>query len=186
MYIIYLYCETWAFFMPPCSHRFITMPTRNKRSRLAKELQHQGHTGFAKRARVAPSPEGSVYCPSDGDTDGGVSARDTEDTSDDQEMALAAEGLQRVYVGLLPEDLQLNRVKHRKKPRRPAVYTGDSSTTAWRRKKAQEKAAKGCRTLDAFIQRKVCSSRPNEVNSLTLTIFRRDSAARHHLSQKEM
>jgi len=41
----------------------------NKRSKLAKELQHQGHTGFAK-CKTAPSPDGSVYCPSDNDADG--------------------------------------------------------------------------------------------------------------------
>jgi len=71
-------------------------------------LQHQGHTGFAKCARVAPSPEGSVYCPSDGDTDADDSAQDTEDTGDNQAMALGAEGLQCLYAEILPEDLQHN------------------------------------------------------------------------------
>ena len=139
------------------------MPSLNKRSKLAKELRHQGRTGFAKCARVAPSPEGSVYCPSDGDTDAGDSARDTEDTGENEAMTLAVEGLQHLYAEILPKDLQHNRVNHQIQPRRPAVYTRDSSTTAWRRKKAQEKAAKGCRTLDAFIQRKVCSGGPNKV-----------------------
>jgi hypothetical protein len=127
------------------------MPSLNKRSKLAKELQQQGCTGFAKCTRVALSPEGSVYCPSDGDIDAGDSARDTEDTGENEAMTLAAEGLQHLYMEILPEDLQHNRVNHQIQPRRPAVYTRDSSTTAWKRKKAQEKAAKGCRTLDAFI-----------------------------------
>jgi hypothetical protein len=97
-----------------------------------------------------------VYCPSDGDADAGQSAGDTDDTGDNQAVASAAEGLQRLYAEILPEDLQLNQVNPQKKRRRQAVYTRDSSTTAWRRKKAQKKAAEGCGTLDAFIQRKVC------------------------------
>jgi hypothetical protein len=139
------------------------MPARSKRSRLAKEMRHQGRTGFAKRAKVAPSPEGSVYCPSDSDADADQSAGDTEETGDNQSIVSAAEGLQRLYAEILPEDLQQNRAKPQTKRRRPAVYTGESSTTAWRRKKTQEKAAKGCMTLDAFIQRKVCSGGPYEV-----------------------
>ena len=39
----------------------LTMLAGNKRSKLAKELQHQGCTGFAKCA-TASSPYGSVYC----------------------------------------------------------------------------------------------------------------------------
>ena len=41
---------------------------------------------------------------------------------------------------------------------RQSVYTGDSRTTAWRKNTAQKKAAEGCKTLDAFISRKVCPS----------------------------
>ena len=135
----------------------------NKRSRIARELRHQGRTGFAKRANAAPTPEGPVYCPSDSDAD--EQAVDMDDIGDDQAIASDAEGLQRLYADFLPEDLQLNRVHPQNKHKRPVVYTGDSSTTAWQRKMAQRKAAEGCGTLDAFIQRKVGSGKPNEVKS---------------------
>jgi hypothetical protein len=139
------------------------MPPANKRSRIARELRHQGHTGFAKHANAAPTPEGSVYCPSDSDAD--EQAIDMDDIGDDQAIASDAEGLQRLYADFLPEDLQLNRVHPQNKHKRPVVYTGDSSTTAWQRKMAQRKVAKGCGMLDAFIQWKVGSGKPNEVKS---------------------
>ena len=82
------------------------MPSGNKRSRLARELQHQGRTGFAKCANPVPTPEGSIYCPSDSDAD--ELAIDMDDIGDDQAIASDAEGLQCLYADFLPEDLQLN------------------------------------------------------------------------------
>jgi hypothetical protein len=102
------------------------MPTRSKRSKLAKELWHQGRTGFVKRA-TAPSPDGSVYCPSDNDAE--RLSTDTEDRGDDRAMAAVAEPLQHLYAEHLPDHLQLN--PRNKCKNRPAVYTKESSTTAW-------------------------------------------------------
>jgi hypothetical protein len=82
------------------------MPPGNKRARLARGLQHQGCTGFAKHANAAPTPEGSVYCPSDSNADKQVI--DMDNIWDDQAIASDAEGLQCLYVDFLPEDLQLN------------------------------------------------------------------------------
>ncbi len=82
------------------------MPPGKKRSRLARELRHQGHTGFAKHANAAPTLEGSVYCPLDSDAD--ELAIDMDDIGDDQAIASDADGLQHLYVDFLPEDLQLN------------------------------------------------------------------------------
>jgi hypothetical protein len=141
----------------------------SKRSRLAKELRHQGCTSFTKCAKAAPTPKGSVYCPSGSDAD--ESPVDMDDIGDDQGIISAVDGLQRLYVEFLPENLWLNRVNPQNKLKRPVVYTRNSRTTAWRRRTAQEKAAEGCRTLDAFIQRKVGSGEPDEVESI----------ASHHL-----
>lgn len=140
------------------------MPPGSKKSRLAKELRDQGRTSFAKRAKAAPTSDGSVYCLSGSDAD--ESPIDMDDIDDHQAVISAADGLQRLYAEFLPEDLRLNRVNPQNKPKRPVVYTKDSRTTAWRRRKAQKKAAEGCRTLDAFIQRKVGCGDPNEVESI--------------------
>ncbi len=117
-----------------------------------------GDTGFVKCA-TAPSPDSSVYCLSGNDAE--TLSTDTEDRGDDQAMTAVAEPLQCLYTKCLPDHLQLN--SQNKHKNRPAVYTKESSTIAWQRDKAQRKVAKGCMTLDTFIQRKVSSAELNEV-----------------------
>lgn len=140
------------------------MPVRSRRSRSAKKKRPQGQSSFAKRAS-APSPDGSVYCLSDSDTD--ASNVDTDSSNcrgRDDQAAASMEGLQRLYSVFLPPHLQLNensRGKRQKMTKRSAVYTKDSRTTAWRKNVAQKKAAKGSMTLDAFVQRKVGSDEPD-------------------------
>src|SRR6266851_1835819 len=142
-----------------------TMLAGNRKSRRAKELRCQGHAGFAKRAKTAPSLDGSVYCPSDNGGDESSTDSDMGDIEDKQLEGSAAEPLQRLYVEFLPDHLQLDYAwnMHKKVLNRPAVYTRDSNTTSWRRKMMQKKVAEGYMTLDAFIQRKVCPREPNEV-----------------------
>jgi hypothetical protein len=145
-----------------------TMPVRSRRSRDAKKKRLEGCSGFVKRAS-APSPDRSVYSLSDTNTD--ASTMDTDSSSGrgrDDQAAASMEGLQRLYSVFLPPHLQLNearREKRQKVSKRSAVYTRDSRTTAWRRKVAQGKAAKGCTTLDGFIKRKVSSDEPDGVQS---------------------
>ena len=148
------------------------MPARSKKSRRAKELQCQGCNGLATRAKTAPSSDISEYCPSDDGVNESSTDSDMGDIGDEQPERSAAEQLQRLYVGILPDHLQLDGAQNMQKkvPNRPVINTGDSSTTSWRRKTVQRKAAEGCMTLDAFIQRKVCPRVPNKV---------RDSASHH-------
>ena len=134
------------------------MPVVSRRSRVAKSKRRKGHTGFTKRAS-APSPDTSVYCLSDGNTDTSTVGTDSSNRGGrDNQAAAPVEGLQRLYSVFLPPRLQLKedgREKRYKISKRSAVYTGRSRTTAWRRGVAQRKAADGCTTLDVFVQRKV-------------------------------
>lgn len=138
------------------------MPVGSWRSRAAKQRRCHRCAGFIKGVRT-PSPDGSMYHVSDSNTD--TSTEDTDSSNGrgrDDQGAASIEGLQRLYSVFLPPHLQLNeysREKRQKMSRRPAVYTRDSWTTTWRRDVAQKKAAKGCGTLDAFVQRKVGSIR---------------------------
>lgn len=142
-----------------------TMAVGSRRSRNAKMKRREGHVGFAKRAST-PSPDRSVYSLSDTNTD--ASTIDTDSSCDrgrGDQAAASIEGLQRLYSVFLPPHLQLSgtrREKRQKVSKRSAVYTRDSRTTAWRKNVAKRKAAEGCATLDAFVQRrKVCSDGPD-------------------------
>ena len=104
----------------------LTMPTRSKRSKLAKELQHQKCTGFVKHA-TALSPDGSVYYPSDNNAE--TLSIDIEDRRDNQAMVAVTEPLQCLYTEHLPDHLQLNPCNKCKN--RLAMYTKESSTIAW-------------------------------------------------------
>jgi hypothetical protein len=101
----------------------------------------------------------------------GLDTIDMDDIGNDQGIILATDGLQSLYVEFLPEDFRLNQVNPQNKLKRPVVYTRNSRTTARQRRTAQEKVAEGCRTLDAFIQQKVGSRKPDKVKSI----------ASHHL-----
>ena len=133
------------------------MPVVSWRSRAAKKRQREGQSGFAKWAS-ASSPDGSVYCLSDGQTD--ASTIDTNSSNDkgrDNQAAVSMDGLQHLYSIFLPLNLQLNedhQEKCQKTSKRSAVFTGNSQTTAWRRSVAQRKVAEGCAMLDTFVQRK--------------------------------
>lgn len=160
--------------------RHHTMPVKSRRSRAAKKQERgQGQSGFAKRAN-APSPDNSVYCISDGNTDASESTTATDSSSGsgkDNQKAASIEGLQRLYSVFLPLHLRLNedsREKRQKTLKRSVVYTKDSRTTAWRRNAEQRKAADGCSTLDAFVRRKVRSR-----SSSKQRIF-----SRHHQRQR--
>jgi hypothetical protein len=111
------------------------MPARSKKARRAKELRCQGRTGFAKRAKTAPSSDDSEYCPSDDGGGGDESSTDSDlgDIGDEQPERYAAEPLQRLYAEFLPDHLQLDGARniHKKVPNRPAIYTRDSGTTSW-------------------------------------------------------
>ena len=56
------------------------MPTRNKKSRAAKQKQEEGHTTFEKHAARPLSPNKSDYCPtiSDDNLDADGSATDVD------------------------------------------------------------------------------------------------------------
>jgi hypothetical protein len=120
-----------------------------------------------------------MYRISDSNTD--ASTDDTDSNNDrgrDDQGAASMEGLQRLYSVFLPPHLKLNeysREKRQKISRRPAVYTRDSRTTAWRRDVAQKKAAKACGTLDAFVQRKVSSIRLRSKERTSLSYKRQRS-----------
>ena len=139
------------------------MPVRSRKSRAAKKKRCQGHSSFSKRASDS-SPDGSVFCLSDSNTD--ASTIDTDSSIDggrDDGAAVSTESLQRLYLIFLPPPLQLNEMnqeKHQKVSKRSAVYTKDSRTTAWRRSAAQRKAAEGCMKLDGFVLKKVSSDEP--------------------------
>jgi hypothetical protein len=140
------------------------MPVGSRRSRVAKKKRHKGCFGFAKAAKraSAPSPDQSVYCLLDTNTD--TSTIDTDSSSDrgrDDQAAASMEGLQCLYSVFLSPHLQLNETRQEKRQKvskRLAVYTRDSQTTAWQKNIAQRKVAEGCATLDAFVQRKVGSN----------------------------
>lgn len=154
-------------------HTVYTMPIKSRKSRAAKQRRYRGQSGFVKQAN-APSPDSSVYCLSDDNTDASATATDTSSGRErNNQAAVSRDSLQRLYSVFLPPHLQLNedsRVKRQKTSKRSAVYTKDSRTTAWRRNVAGRKAAEGCTTLDAFIQRKVrCRSNPiQSILSLSL------------------
>ena len=92
--------------------------------------------------------------------------------------------LQRLYAVFLPPHLRLSqetREKRRKIKNRPAIYTGYSRTTVYRRGLSREKAAQGCGKLEnfGFIQRKVGQS--NDPQSEVSYRHRRDHATPHRL-----
>jgi hypothetical protein len=141
------------------------MSVKNRRSRAARKRRRQGHAGFSKQAST-PSPDRSVYSLSDDNSDASIIGTDSSNNRGrDDQVTAPVECLQRLYSAFLPSHLQLNEdrrleEKHQKRQKvskRSAVYTRDSRTTAWRRDVAQKKAAEGCSTLDAFVQRKVGS-----------------------------
>ena len=141
-----------------------TMPAGSRKSRDAKEKRRRGRSGFAKQAHT-PSPNTSVYHPSDSDADARtVEISSSNDTGTDEPAAADLEGLQRLYAVFLPQRLRLNegrREKHQRVSKRSAVYTRESRTTAWRKRVAQKKATEGCTMLDAFVLRKVGSEEPD-------------------------
>ena len=137
------------------------MPVGSCRSRVAKTKRCEGDTGFMKRASM-PSPDSSVYCLSDGNTDTSTVGTNSSSNGGERynQAAAPVEGLQHLYLVFLPPRLQLKepkdgREKRHKMFKRSAVYTERSRTTAWRRDVAQKKAAEGCTMLDTFVQRKV-------------------------------
>jgi hypothetical protein len=181
---------------PPFPVILRRMPVGNKRSRAAKkrrdEGNRQGRAIFAKCGATPPSPNTSDYLPSTSDDDQQES--ESDESSDDGERSEAGESvvaIQRLYSDFLPSHLRLQRLnpddrdtKRRKISKRPAVYTGTLRTTLWRRSVALREAAQGCATLDAFVQRKVCSPKLKTAKrSMTLSTNRRDSEAPHHLKR---
>ena len=116
-----------------------TMPVGSCRSRVAKTKRREGDTGFTKRAS-APSPDSSVCCLSDGNTDTSTVGTNSSSNGGERynQAAAPVEGLQRLYSVFLPPCLQLKepedgREKCHKMSKRSAVYIGRSRTTAWRR-----------------------------------------------------
>src|SRR6266478_9050295 len=92
-----------------CPHfhslRHHTMPVRGQRSQAAKQKQHQGLSVFAKQANAqsTPSPDGSVYYLSDGNTDMSTTVTDSSSGgSRNNQAATSREGLQRLYLVFLP------------------------------------------------------------------------------------
>jgi hypothetical protein len=144
------------------------MPRAHKRSRNAKQKRERASTAFGKHAMLEPSPEhsGSKYHASDSDLDASIRVIGCSDEREsDDKVEASAEALQHLYTVFLPPHLCLEAKtgeKHCKVTNRPPKYTGDLQTMLWQKKTAQENAAKGCATLDAFTVRKVCheSQRP--------------------------
>ena len=103
---------------------------------MQKKKRLQGHSSFAKQAST-PSPDGSVYCLSDSNTDTLTIDIDSSNRKGrDNQAAVSMKGLQDLYLVFLPSHLQLNensQEKHQKMSKRLAVYTKDSRTTAWQR-----------------------------------------------------
>jgi hypothetical protein len=142
------------------------MPVRNKKSQVARQKHAPGHAIFTCRADKQRQ-ETTDYCPSDDDSDG--STTDTDRRNDRERDNPGVEGLQSLYSVFLPPHLQLKDStceKRQKISNRPAVYTRNSQTTAWRKDMAQRKAAEGCAMLDTFITRKVCSSQAFESHNV--------------------
>jgi len=112
------------------------MPVRGQRSQAAKQKQHQGLSVFAKQANAqsTPSPDGSVYYLSDGNTDMSTTVTDSSSGgSRNNQAVMSREGLQHLYSVFLPPHLQLNedgQEKRQRTSKRSAVYTKDSRTTA--------------------------------------------------------
>ena len=149
------------------------MPAGNRKSRDAKKKQGRGRTTFATHGARPPSPNTSDYCPTMSDDLADESPSDVDSSDNrgwDNNAATSVAALQRLYSVFLPPHLwrnqgpcrghlQLNQDTHlgkrQKIKNRPPIYTGESRMTAWRRGVVRTKAAHGCGTLDAFIQRKI-------------------------------
>jgi hypothetical protein len=144
----------------PCSPLAVAMPIRNKKAQVAKQKRAPGCTIFTCHVHILRQDVSDDYRPPDDNSDGSTTDTDSKDGTqrDDQ----VVEGLQHLYSVFLPPHLQpkeSTREKRRKIPNRPAVYTGNSRSTAWRKATEQKKAAEGCAMLNTFIFRKVCSAR---------------------------
>jgi hypothetical protein len=138
------------------------MPCACKWSRNAQQKCERASTAFGKHMRSEPSQEhsGSEYHASNSDSDASIRVVGCSNEREiDDEVEASAEALQHLYAVFLPPHLCLKAKmgeKRCKVTNRPPRYIGNSWTTIWQKKTAQENAAKGCMTLDAFIVRKVC------------------------------
>ena len=135
------------------------MPIRNKKAQVAKQKRAPGRAKFTQRANTA-GEDNDDYRPSDDNSDGSTTDTDRKGGAERDDQVV--EGLRQLYSIFLPPHLrpkESTREKHRKISNRPAVYTGTSRISTWRKDVEQKKAAKGCATLDTFIIRKVCSAR---------------------------
>lgn len=124
------------------------MPRPLKKAKLAKE-RHQG-LKFTPAASDSGS-DGSMYEKSSSEGD-----------ESDEEVRVDAEEvvgtLHNLFPIFLPAKLRSAissikaavQVKKRKRADRPAVYTGESRTTAWRKSQFNKKAAAGCKKLESF------------------------------------
>ena len=131
------------------------MPLASKRSRAAKNARRNAHTVFATPAPHTPSPDGSEYLGSNNS----VIDPESGDESNTQAVKSSVEAIQQLYSVFLPPQLRLEvkgQGERGRKANRKAVYSGDSRMTMWRKRKDLKRAAEGCKTLDAFVVRKVC------------------------------
>jgi len=133
------------------------MPCRSKRARAAKKMHQNAHTAFSKPAPHTASPEDSEYLGSD-DSVIGLESDNELGIPGGNGVKSSVEDLQQLYLVFLPPHLCLEekgQEKHQRMVNRKAVYSGDLRMTIWRKKKALKDAAEGCKTLDAFVVRKV-------------------------------
>ncbi len=134
------------------------MPLGSKRSRAAKHTRQNARVAFAKPAPHTASPEGSEYLGSD-DSVIDVESGDELDIREGSGVKSSVEAIQQLYSVFLPPQFRLEengREKRQRTLNRKAVYSGDSRMTVWRKATALKRAAEGCKTLDAFVVRKVC------------------------------
>jgi len=137
------------------------MPLGSKKSRAAKHTRRNARAAFATPAPHIASPEGSEYIGSDsgsGDSVIDVESGDEQAIQGGNPVESSVEAIQRLYSVFLPPHLRLEekgREKRQKVTNRKLVYSGFSRTTMWRKETALRHAADGCKTLDAFVVRKV-------------------------------
>ena len=131
------------------------MPLQSKRSRAAKRAHQNARAALATPA----SPEGSdsEYLGSD-DSEIDVESGEESDIREGNGVKSSVEAIQQLYSVFLLSRFRLEekgREKCQRTANRKAMYRGDSRMTAWRKNTALKRAAEGCKTLDAFVVRKV-------------------------------
>ena len=145
--------STLCFSKPPVTR----MPLRSKKSRAAKHTRQKARAPIA----ISASPEVSEYLGSDSCSD------DSEtDTENDGKLGIqgrsgvevSVKAIQQLFTVFLPPELRLEeegRGKRQRISKRKAVYSGDSRMSISRRNNALKQAAKGSKTLDGWVVRKV-------------------------------